>query len=107
MTLLAARFDAYRTVAFGSIGATYVQVGTAIAHIMRITHFVNGTNADVNISFDGVTDNLFLGANSFVLYDLVSNGIDLQVGTPFFVKYNSGAPTAGAVYIMNVYGKGQ
>lgn len=107
MTISVARFDAYRTLAFGSIGATYSQVGTATAHIMRIVHFVNNTNADVDFSFDGVNDNIFCSANSFVLYDLEANGIDLQVGTPFLVKYHTGAPTSGAVFVMTIYAKGQ
>jgi len=112
MAAIAVRYDAYRTLAFGSISGTYAAIGTPTAHLMRLVHFVNNTNANMNFSFDGTTDNVFIPANSFALYDLQTNsesGNDffLALNTQIYVKQNAGAATSGSVYIIMVYGKGQ
>ena len=112
MSAVAVRVDPYRTLAFGSIAATYTAVGGPTTHLMRLVHFVNNTNADMNFSFDGTTDNVFVPANSFTLYDLEANAeanfdFFLSLNTQIYVRYNSAAPTSGAVYIMMIYGKGQ
>jgi hypothetical protein len=113
MSALAVRFDAYRTLATGSITGSFVAIGTPTTHVMRLIKIVNNTNADLNISFDGTTNNDFIPANSFALYDLQTNSQSndyffLANGTQFYAAFNSGAPTTGSgVYIICVYGKGQ
>jgi hypothetical protein len=112
MSAQVVRFDAYRTTAFGSITSSYVQIGATFAHLMRLVKFVNNTNADVSVSFDGVTNNDFVPANSFCLYDFQTNAqaenkFTTSIGTPIFIKYASGAPTSGSFYIVAVYGQGE
>jgi hypothetical protein len=112
MSAIAVRFDGYRSLAFGSVGATYTALGTPTTHLMRILKIVNNTNADLNISFDGTTNNDFVPANSFVLYDFETNSSTdydffLALSTQLYVNYNTGAPTSGSVYAVMVYGKGQ
>ena len=109
----AVRIDAYKSVAFGSITNSYTAVGTPVAHNWRILVFVNNTNGDLKISADGTTDNLFIPANSFKLFDFTTNSDQdaqeaLVVGlqTQFYVKYST-APTSGALYIEGLYAKGQ
>ena len=109
MSAIAVRFDAQRTLAFGAISGTYAALGGPTTHLMRILKVVNNTNADLTISFDGTTDNDFVPANSFVLYDFESNSYSqydflLALGTQLYVK---GAPGSGSVYAIMVYGKGQ
>jgi len=105
------RFDAVRSVAFGSITGSYTAIGTALGHAMRVLHFINGTDGDVMISFDGTTDNVPVLAGSFDLYDLTSDqdqneSFRYQSGTQLYVKYIT-APTKGTLYVVAIYGKGE
>lgn len=103
---LAARFDATRSLAFGAIGATYTTLGTPLVHLTRIIKLVNTTNADVQVSFDGVTDNDYIPAGGFSLYDLWSDGLSTSPSTQVFVKYVS-APGSGSFILTCIYAKGQ
>ena len=109
-----ARADSLRSVAFGSITGSYTVLGGVLAHNWRIFKLTNNTDADMLISFDGTTDNLFLPASSFTLYDLSTNApplsevdnLVLALQTQFYLKYNTIAPTEGAVYLEGIYAKG-
>ena len=99
-----ATFDAVREVAFGSIGAAYAAVGTALTDHARIIRLVNQTDAQVYISTDGSTDHIRMAANSFFILDFSANkvrddGLFLPVGTIFYAKRQSGAPTSGSLWI--------
>lgn len=107
------RFDSLRTLAFGGISGTYAAVGTPLGNNWRIVKITNNTNGDLFISADGTTDNLFVPAMSFTLYDLATNAPPLaqtdnfvmQIGTQFYAKQST-APTSGALYIEGVYARG-
>lgn len=78
---------------------------------MRVLHFINGTDADVMISFDGTTDNAPILADSFSLYDLTSDEdtnemFRYEKGTQIYIKYLT-APTTGTFYLVAIYGKGE
>lgn len=108
-----ARADEIRTIAFGDIGATYTAVGADLEHNWRIFAVKNNTDGNLLISFDGTTDNLFLAANSFSLYDLSTNApplsevdnLVLAINTQFYVKYLT-APTQGDLWVEGIYAKG-
>lgn len=104
-----AQVDTLRTLAFGSIGATYAPVGSAFAFQARIICFTNTTNHDVIFSMDGSTDQLIVPAGSFKLFDITMNHRPVNmddfcfaIGTQWYVKYVA-APGSGAVYIEVVY----
>jgi hypothetical protein len=104
-------FEAVREIAFGSITANYVAVGTALIDYTRVIGFNNSTDVDLYISFDGVTNQLRIAPNSFKLFDLTSNsvhdyGLFLSQNTTVFVKRVSGAPTVGNFWIEIMYGEG-
>lgn len=108
------RFSPVRQVALASITNSYAPLGIPLDHAMRVLHFVNNTNGDLMISFDGTTDNVPLLAESFALYDLTSDqdtneSFRYQLGTQIYVKYLTAptAPADGAVYLVAVYGKGE
>lgn len=108
------RFDSWRSMAFASITASYTALGTPFDHAMRVIHFVNNTNGDIAISFDGTNDNIFILAGGFALYDLTSDQdmterFRYQMGSQLFVKYITAptGPATGAVYAICVYGKGE
>jgi hypothetical protein len=105
------RFDELRTLDYASTSSSFVTLGTPFQHIMRIMKFVNNTDGDMIISFDGTTSNEFVPAGGFVLYDLtcnraVDNEFVMQIGTQIYVKRSS-VPTKGDIYAVCIYGKGQ
>ena len=105
------RFSPMRSLAFGSIGAAYAELGTPFDHEMRVLHFINNTDGDIFISFDGINDNAFAPANSFILYDLTSDQdtgehFRYQRRTQIQIKYST-APTEGDFYLVSVYARGE
>jgi len=105
------RFDAVRSIAFGSITAGFLTFGTRFGHAMRVIHFINGTNGDIAISFDGTTINSVILANSFTLYDLTSDqdqneSFRYEKGSQLYIRYLT-APTSGSFYCVAIYGKGE
>jgi hypothetical protein len=107
------RIDAYRTTNFATITGSFTTVGAALTKNWRMFRIVNNTNGDLIFSVDGTTNNLFVPANSFVLYDCATNAPPIQssdtfvfaIGTQFYVK-SSTAPTSGDVYIEGIYAQG-
>jgi len=104
-----ARVDVLRTLAFGSIAATFTAVGGPFQYQARIICFTNTTNADVIFSMDGVTDELIVPAGSFKLFDITMNHRPVNmddfcfaIGTQWYVRYLA-ATSSGAVYIEVVY----
>lgn len=107
-----ARFDALRTLAFGGISGTYATVGAPTGQNWREFRIVNATDGDVFFSADGTTDNFFLPAQTFLLWDLATNAppvntIDdfvIGIGTQFYVK-SATSPSMGSVYIEGIYAR--
>ena len=108
-----ARFDALRTVTSGAITGSYTTVGAVLANNTRIVKFTNNTNGDLLLSYDGTTDNDFVPAGGFVLYDFSTNApnindsdsLVLAINTQFYVRYST-APSSGALWITSVYARG-
>lgn len=94
-----------RSIAFGSITTSYVQVGTPWTRPVRLVKFFNGTDAPLFISWDGTTDHEILPSVGFVLLDVGTNATKFEntfvvlANQPFFVKRVGGAPSSGALYI--------
>lgn len=108
-----ARADSIRTLAFGGISGTYAAVGAILTQNWRIFKITNNTDGDLFISFDGTTDNLFIPAMSFTLYDLSTNAppisesdnFVLALNTQFYAKQST-APSTGSLYIEGIYARG-
>jgi len=100
--------ETLRSLAFGSIGANYAAVGTALAEPSRILIIQNLTDAILLFSFDGTNDHLILNTLTSVVIDITanktsSNGFSIAKGTTIYVK-RSGVPTTGSVYVSSFYG---
>ena len=111
MASLIVSADALRSLAFGSIGASYLPIGSAFGHPMRVVKVINTANTDMVISFDGTTDNDYIPAGGFALYDLTTNQVQTQgwffrTGTQVYVKYAT-APASGSVFVVAFYGQGE
>jgi hypothetical protein len=110
------RFDAVRSVPIASITASYTPFGSAFGHAMRVLHFINDTNGTYMFSFDGVTDNFPILAESFSLYDLTSDedsneSLRYQSGSQLYIRTlttpSSVAGTTNTMYAVAIYGKGE
>lgn len=104
-------FEPLRESVFGSITASYTQLGNSLSDNARLITFQNNTNQDVLVSFDGVTDHLKLPSNSFKLFDFTSNkarddGFFLSVNTQIFIKYVSTLGTSGSFWSEVVFAEG-
>lgn len=106
-----AELEPLRSLAFGSISGTYAVVGTPFDFPSRIICFTNGTEGDMLFSRDGSTDELFVAAGSFKLFDLSTNhrptnqdDFVFEVGTQWYVKQLE-APVSGSVYIETVHAR--
>lgn len=103
------QFDTLRSLAFGSISGSYAAVGSALLYPARLLVITNQTNGDLFVSTDASHDMLFLVQNTFKLFDLTTNRLNVDqmfvipAGTQFYVKQSS-APSSGSVYIEVLYG---
>ena len=100
--------EAVRSLAFGSISAAYMGIGTPLSNPSRIFLIQNLTDALLMFSFDGITDHIPVAANGFVLLDItanktVSQGFYIAEGTRIYVK-EVDTPTSGSVYVSSFYG---
>lgn len=98
-----------RSLAFGSIGAGYVAVGTALINPSRIMIIQNFTDKQMIFSFDATNDHLTLPSGGQIVLDFTSNRTDtggaayIPAGTIVYVKQVS-APGSGSVYVSTFYG---
>ena len=101
--------ETVRSLAFGSIGAAYMGVGTAMFRPIRIMMIQNLTDENLMFSFDGIDDNFPLPKNGYILLDVTANktrdeGFFLAEGERLYVKEITATPTSGSVYFTTFYG---
>jgi hypothetical protein len=103
--------DILRSVAFGSLNAVYIGIGTAMTKPIRMFVIQNFTNVNAMISFDGQHDHLPLASGAYLILDITSNktipqGFFLPQGQRLYAKVlNPGDnATTGAIYLTTFYG---
>lgn len=97
-----------RSLGFGSIGAAYMGIGTAMTEPVRIFHLQNLTDTLLMFSFGGIDDHVAIPAGGYLLIDITANksnerGFFLGEGERLYVK-EIATPTLGAVYLTTFYG---
>lgn len=101
-------FEAQKTLAAASVGASYTAVGTATVNPARQFLVQNLTDASLQFSFDGATDHFPLLPNASWDSDNNTNRANnedqnvLAANTTLYVK-RIGTPTTGSVYFSIVY----
>lgn len=86
---------------------SYQIIGSGLSQPVVLIKFINDSNRDVTISWDGSTDHDFLPANSVAVLDVntnrqqVSNLANIAADTAFFVK--GSAAGSGNFYIVSFY----
>ena len=101
--------ETLRLLAFGSIGAGYSAVGTALSHPTSKLYIVNDTDVGLYFSDDGVNNKYYIrdGADLFINATCEESNPDyIEKGTLFSVKQGpEGAPSSGRVAISALYGE--
>ena len=100
--------ETVRELAFGSIGVSYMGIGTALTKPIRMLYIQNLTDAHLMFSLDGVNDNFPLPSNGYLILDITANktfdqGFFLGEGQRIYVK-NITVPSSGSVYVSTFYG---
>ena len=94
--------EAIREMAFGSIAATYAELGSVLGHDCFRVSVHNTCDTDMYISVDGVDDHYRIAASSGQVFDEKTNDMYRKAGTQFHVRYVS-APSEGTVWIQAEY----
>lgn len=108
------RYEPRRSLGYVAIiagGAMYVPIGTAFANPPRMLKLTNLTDADLDVSFDGITDEDIVAAGQAWIYDYCSNAseqagnLEQAAQTFLYVRVNgeSAAPTKKSVYVTLIY----
>ena len=102
-------YQTQKTIANGSIGASYTIIGSAFQHETRIFSVYNGTDALLQFSIDGVNDHFVLPTEGTIVIDLAANnqaGVAtmFRAGLAVYVK-QIGAPSSGSVYVSSLTGR--
>lgn len=97
--------DELREIAFGAIGVQLTPIGEVFTNPIRILSIKNDTDADLYFSYDGVTLQEYLPAQTGMVLDFTSNSGAtvfplMASGTTIYVAQNAVvAPTSGLVSI--------
>lgn len=101
-----AKFEALRSIDSATFTGSYQALGSAFSNPVRILHIINKSDQNVTISTDGgVTDNIYVPANFFSLYDFGANkgtssdALELPASMGLLIKGTAGT---GLVYAMVV-----
>ena len=99
-----ASFAPLKSTTPASIGTAYATIGTPLINPAVVLAFFNSTDGSVYVSTNGTDDMLLLAPNSFRVFDIRTNAMNLtnyafQKGTQFYVK---DGPTVGATGIFTI-----
>lgn len=101
--------DVSRSVAFGSITASYGNLGAALTEVLVMMTIKNTTDVTLWVSEDGSTDHYEIPSGTMESFDFQANTPDdkisgKSVGTQFEVKAASGAlPASGNIILEGQY----
>lgn len=84
---------------------TFQPIGIPLVYACCLLKFINNSNVDIFISWDGVTSHDFIAANGFALYDVCSDagsqrGLYAAQGTQFWVMGDDDITNVGLVYLV-------
>ena len=96
--------DELREIAFGAIGLAFTAVGAVYTNPIRLLSIKNDTDADMYFSYDGVTVQEYIPAQTGMVLDFTSNSGAtvyplMASGTTIYVAQVLAAPTSGIVAV--------
>ena len=101
-----------QSIAHGSITNSLAPIGSPATSMIRMFRLINNTDGDMFVSVDGINNQFFVPAGSFVLYDLCTNRewagkvFVLPIGTQFYIAYST-APSKNSFYVELIYARNQ
>ena len=101
------KFETLRSLAFGSIGASYAAIGTGFEHAASKLWIYNNSNASLYFSFDGTNNHIRLPQNGCWMLDITMDseqGDYISKHTIIYVK-RDGTPTSGTADVSVMYGR--
>ena len=107
------QFEELRVVAFGSITNGFTEFGAPYANPVRILKVVNGTDATIELSFDGVNPHDVYLPDSAGVYDFTTNRqassdqAEQPKNTQVYLRYSGLAPSLGDMYLVVVFANSQ
>lgn len=104
------RWEELRELAFGSIGASYVAVGTPFGHPALFVQFYSTLDQDVIVSWRADTDHHVIPAGGQFTFDVGSDKVTdrllANAGTQVEAKQGAGgAPSSGSLFLSVGYSK--
>lgn len=109
-----ALFEQIRVLASGGTSASYAEVGGPLLNPCKMLIINNQMDGDLMMSFDGVTDHLYIQAGQGMVLDFSSDKegpsekFSLSEGTTIWVRqFGLVDPTTGDIFVSVVYGKGE
>lgn len=99
------RCETMRSLAFGSIGASFTIIGSAYQHPISKIFIQNMTDVDLIFSHDGTNNSFMLATEGMYVLDISfdgSNSVSFPLGDALYVK-QLGVPSTGAVYVTTYY----
>ena len=103
------RYEPLRSLAYTSLSSDYVAVGTPFVNPVRQILITNLTDANLIISYNGVTAMDVVAANTGKVLDYSSNKADQagvleqDAGDRCYVMLEEAAATTGNVYVTIIY----
>lgn len=104
------RFEDLRILSGASLTPSFTGVGPSFANPVRMLKVTNLSDADLFISFDGITAKDVIASESAFIYDFCSNlttqagNFEFAVGNRVYVSLVDAVPTNGKdVYVTVIY----
>lgn len=98
-------FETIKSIDSATFTGSYQAIGAPTTHPSRVFKIVNNSSVGITVSYDGVHDQDFIPASTFVLYDIGTNrgnsSPELNLApTQFYAKASAGT---GLVYVVVLY----
>jgi hypothetical protein len=100
--------DTLRIMLFGTVDFAYLPIGSVFSHPIRLLNINNDTNEAILISYDGVSNNQYIPAQTGLVLDFTSNSGAtvfplMAAGTIIYAAGFTALPTSGVITVSAYY----
>lgn len=100
--------ESLRILPFGTVDFVYNPIGTVFTHPIRLLNINNDTDAAIIISYDGVSNNQYIPAQTGLVLDFTSNSGAhvfplMSAGTTIYAAALTALPTTGIIAVSAYY----
>ena len=94
--------EAVREIAFSALNTSYQQLGPDTQGFLRYLAIDNGTDQDIYVSLDGVTDQFRCRAYSAKVYDLKTNDLYYERNSAIYIR-SKALPMEGDAFVETAF----